>query len=1138
MTGSVLDLVLQDELTGLANRRWYNRRLAELEAAPRPLALAVVDLDHFKAINDHYGHLEGDELLRQVSAVYQQHADHGVTAVRYAGDEFLLLMEGHDKPRAVEVANLVCRDVAAQEYRLAEGGPPIRVTNSIGVAHYPSDTQEIKGLFELADRAALQSKRQGRNRVSTCDDAAEVLEKETLYRRFPCPRLVGREATVHTLETLVPPRAVQAPPLVVLEGEPGLGKSRLLRHLLERGDAERTLMLSARGAPSMARQPFGMLCAALNRWAGQDAAAIPLLAEALQPRQIQEIAAFIPSLRMYAPAEATEEGTRKEALLGGFTALLTALASRRGLALLLDDAQHVDWGTLQVLRAFLEAGASGNTLIALSIRPGSDEGPLTSFVSWAREGGHLTHFLLEPLSLDEVVEMVESILPGLDRPLDLATALFERSNGVPLFIEELLKYLVHRDVVRIAGRALQVADFAPEDLPGNVAEAFQGRTEDLDDEVRGVLSTAAVLGAEFNLRHLSQLEGRDEAYVADLLDKAGRANLVREGGDGDTWDFLFQDEQAAFYGTLDEVQRRSLHGRAGEALSSEAADAEVAFHFEQAGERERAMEFGTRLARTYADLAAPDEITAWTKMLPGGKAWGDEAALGDEEMRRAQKLARVLKTSIQNFRIFPAHSEILLDTRDAAYEELRRLLELTESLTFSEAGETGLINGREPVLGAFERNPVADLMGVLARSGLKGISFRHGVGGDEVFRFLELLARRPDEVRREGGWTEMLAREEMRHIVVNERVYVAGSERDLQEGRVGGAPSGDDRALQELVDLIRNEGDALREQLLKSDDFKQRLEEMVRLLKAGGAAPTPRAAARGMSALPPWMRGEALEAPEPDVDFLAGIWEDLLVLFKELESGSRHRVNNATRALLSRGREVVGPLFEFVKSSDDLRARKIAIKLIERHDPLFKSRLLQEIRGAQQSDERLRLISLLDAYNTPDVLASLVRSVYAHDRELRREAMRIVEANGSTQAEALLVKAVESEQEPVKVDAIRALGRLGRAGCVPDLIKVIRPVSVFLDESYVEAQCEACATLGRLREKSAVKALATALRRRLPFPFSLLRTKPSPVRAAAAAALGALDDEQAVRILRRYVKDRDVALRSVVKLVLGGTIAG
>lgn len=1179
------DLIYRDELTGLYNRRYFNKRFSEMgtvaaEGTVALFAIAIIDVDHFKAINDHYGHLEGDELLRQVAAVYRMHEGEGVVPVRYAGDEFVILMEGLEKARAVEMGWSICRAVAEQEFRLEADAPVIRVTNSIGVAHFPDDTQAVKSLFELADHAALASKRKGRNCVSTCDAGEEVVDKDALYRRFPCPKMVGRDSVVSELEGLVPPRVVERPPIVVLQGEGGLGKTRLLSHLEQKSDRERTQLLIARGSPALSCQPFGLLCVALRRFCKEDPAGTPFLAGALDDRQRAEVARYISTLLMYVKADGDDLGDtqRREVLIDGFVSILKALAGRKSLALFFDDAQFLDRDTVAVLRRFAECDVAAGTMICVSLRGGADgfeaNANVVGFLAWARERQLLASIQVEPLSLDEVAEMVEAVLPHLDRPLDLAASLFERTLGIPLFVEELVKYLIHNDLVVVEGRTLKLGDFSSDELPGNVVEALAARTEDLDEEVRAVLAAAASLGPEFNLEVLSRVEGKDETYVADLLQKARRAELIREeANERDTYDFVFTDEQSAFYNTLGEAQKKAVHGRAGRALEElassggDVAGTELAFHFQQAGERERSLEYINRLRipELLPGFEGANAVLSWTRVRPGDKEWGEEVRLTEAQLKCAQRLARVIRTAVQNFRIFPPHSEILIETRDAAYGELAGLLEVTDTLTFSEAGEAGLINGQEPVIGVMERNPVADLVSFLARTGLKGVSFRRGLAEGEMFRFLELLARRPVEIKEEGGWTEILPREGINHVVVNERLYVATSERELLEGRGATAvvvvddkrEDADSEKLRELVDLVVLENRALRELLLEDGSLRTRLEQLLAGVRSesgldpnfGPAEGTASEGGTADASVAPWLAkaGGSPRAAAPvsltagrlaDTAFVGEIWDDLLVSFRELESGVRQRVNTATRSLLARGPELLEPLIKFLKSSDDLRARKIALKILERSEPNVKTRLLREIRNTEQADELLRLVSLLDGLGvTSDVLPPLELVLHSHHRELRREAIRILEQHASFQAEAMLMRAVESEHEPVKVDAISALSRMKSVRSVEVLVKVIAPVSTFSDEHHIDAQCAACAALGRLRNSLAIKPLMATLRRRWLFPFSWWRTKPSPVRAAAAAALGQFLDDSVRRVLERHVRDGDVAVRSVAKLQLGGSMA-
>jgi diguanylate cyclase (GGDEF)-like protein len=159
-----------DGLTSLANRRGFD---VELEAqwersAPlaQPLALLMIDVDHFKLFNDHYGHVEGDDCLRRIGEVIAAAALEGsYLAARYGGEEFALLLPATDRHAAVTAAARLRR--AVEDLGIAHVMTPCgRVTVSIGVAARAPRTQaSAQGLIEAADRALYAAKRQGRNAV-------------------------------------------------------------------------------------------------------------------------------------------------------------------------------------------------------------------------------------------------------------------------------------------------------------------------------------------------------------------------------------------------------------------------------------------------------------------------------------------------------------------------------------------------------------------------------------------------------------------------------------------------------------------------------------------------------------------------------------------------------------------------------------------------------------------------------------------------------------------------------------------------------------------------------------------------------------------------------------------------------------
>lgn len=168
----------QDHLTGLLNRRRFDEMLAfEFRRAWRngtPLALVMVDIDHFKRYNDHYGHQAGDECLRHVGGALRSTLRRGGDmAARYGGEEFVLLLPDTDEPGAAVVADTVVEAVRALNLPHSINQPP-RVTVSAGVSalthrdfEQPNATHQ---LVAMADRMLYRAKDLGRNQVACASE--------------------------------------------------------------------------------------------------------------------------------------------------------------------------------------------------------------------------------------------------------------------------------------------------------------------------------------------------------------------------------------------------------------------------------------------------------------------------------------------------------------------------------------------------------------------------------------------------------------------------------------------------------------------------------------------------------------------------------------------------------------------------------------------------------------------------------------------------------------------------------------------------------------------------------------------------------------------------------------------------------
>jgi diguanylate cyclase (GGDEF)-like protein/PAS domain S-box-containing protein len=164
---------LRDPLTGLHNRRYLEERLPEVFARARregePVTVALVDIDHFKRINDTYGHAGGDEVIRALATLLQASVREYDITCRYGGEEFLLVLPSTAPDVAHARLETLREDFAAQPVR--HGRLHIAATLSIGLAAYPEHASRPDALIEQADTALYLAKRTGRNRVESATPA-------------------------------------------------------------------------------------------------------------------------------------------------------------------------------------------------------------------------------------------------------------------------------------------------------------------------------------------------------------------------------------------------------------------------------------------------------------------------------------------------------------------------------------------------------------------------------------------------------------------------------------------------------------------------------------------------------------------------------------------------------------------------------------------------------------------------------------------------------------------------------------------------------------------------------------------------------------------------------------------------------
>ncbi|HEY3778126.1 MAG TPA: PleD family two-component system response regulator [Rhizomicrobium sp.] len=164
-----VEMAVTDPLTGLHNRRYMVRHLETLMASAahsgKPLSFLIIDVDHFKSVNDSHGHAAGDEVLRAFAGRIESNTRAMDMACRYGGEEFVVVMPETDAAVALSVAERLRQSVEASPFRISRPPGELHLTVSIGIAGFemPEDTAEA--LLHRADQALYRAKNEGRNRV-------------------------------------------------------------------------------------------------------------------------------------------------------------------------------------------------------------------------------------------------------------------------------------------------------------------------------------------------------------------------------------------------------------------------------------------------------------------------------------------------------------------------------------------------------------------------------------------------------------------------------------------------------------------------------------------------------------------------------------------------------------------------------------------------------------------------------------------------------------------------------------------------------------------------------------------------------------------------------------------------------------
>jgi DNA-binding SARP family transcriptional activator len=425
--------------------------------------------------------------------------------------------------------------------------------------------------------------------------------------------MVGRHRPLRHLQQACDRARLGQGQVILISGEPGIGKSRLIQEFAT-GLQDQATVVSGNSHETERGLPYWPLLEALRPYALTASQA----ARGIEPRYLAEVARLLPEVRTLLPdlpvLPPAEPGQEQARLFLALVQWLLSLAScRPPLILCLDDLHWADEATLSWL-AYLARKIQGAPILVLGTYCTEEAGVVASLRTQLRRQGLLDEILLEGLPLSEVVRLVRHLSGQTGGATRFSQRLHRETGGNPFFLLETLRAMFEAGILWqdetgwSTGLDETTEDYRELPLPDTVCQAIRARVRRLGLQARQVLEAGAVIGQRFHLNLVLQTSGRREADAVDALEMLSARQLLSE--DAGTYRFDHDLIRTVVYRDLSYGRRQLLHRRAAAALLELRSDdvAALARHFEQAGEPGRAagyaLQAGERARDVYAHMEA------------------------------------------------------------------------------------------------------------------------------------------------------------------------------------------------------------------------------------------------------------------------------------------------------------------------------------------------------------------------------------------------------------------------------------------------------------------------------------------------------------------------------------------------------
>ncbi len=515
-----------DALTGLNDRSYLDDVNEAYIRREGHWSLLMIDVDHFKLINDIYGHLTGDKVLRQTALTIQVNLKESDTAVRFGGDEFTVILPDTGEEGALYLAQRLIYEIKRISFSAA-----LHISISIGVSQSRKSDDSIMDLVSRADRALYKAKEAGRGRFFFfTEDLTETKAPDINFSH-----LVGRRPELQKLRQLLEESVTDSTRFAIISGEAGVGKTRLVNELLNYCDFMKSFVVRNSVMEYTQSQPFSLLIEpvreVLSNLTDSELNSVRKAVEPVHPATLDlfpDLCASVMDETIY-----FREERLRFRIFRDISVLLAAVSSIHPITIILDNLQWVTEPDIAILSFVARNTPDANILYLCILRRSESSVETFKKLSSIRTSLPLLSLEIGKMTVEETRNMILFSLKDPNVPSGVQDFLISQSGGNPLFLRELLTSCVDSGYITCDKAGDKIYNL-PDDLevPDSIGQIITLKLSAVSREAGELLRIVSLSPDQFTLALLEGMTGRDKVEIARRLDECIKAGLIEEFIDG------------------------------------------------------------------------------------------------------------------------------------------------------------------------------------------------------------------------------------------------------------------------------------------------------------------------------------------------------------------------------------------------------------------------------------------------------------------------------------------------------------------------------------------------------------------------------------------------------------------------------